>query len=215
MKTVTKLLVLLCMATLISCGSSKSAKDIRYSTSREIADKMKEYTRGGWQVHGTTRTLRGKLIEYYTKKESNRNLFELIGTSTGCRSITACRAAALNSACMNLASQMGQDLKGKTMRDLNVDEGSEVPKEYNTFQTICIGNFQASIQEDMIEGLSLIRKAGGVNDYEIYYLIDKTEIQKKRRLAIEDALKKSQLKNEHIQTIEKLLDDDSGVYESK
>lgn len=212
MKTLTNLFVFVCMVTLVSCGSPKSAKEIRYSTPREIKDKLKEYTRGGWQVHGTTRTLRGKLIEYYGKKESNQNLFELIGTSTGCRSVTVCRAAALNAACMDLASKVGQDLKGKTMRDLGVDEGSEVSKEFNKFQNVCIGKFQASIQEDMIEELALIRKAGGVNDYEIYYLIDKAEIQKKRRLAIEDALRESELNKEHIQTVEKLIDDDSGVY---
>lgn len=212
MKTLTHLFVLASMVTLIACGSSKSAKQMRYSASREITDKLKEYTRNGWQVHGTTRTLRGKLIEYYSKKEANPNLYELIGTSTGCRSITVCRAAALNAACMELATKVGQDLKGKTMRDLGGDEGAEVPMEYNKFQSVCIGNFQASIQEDMIEGLALIRKVGEVNDYEIFYLIEKYEIQRKRRRAIEEALKESQLNKEHIRTVEKFIDDDSGIY---
>ncbi|MEG1686190.1 MAG: hypothetical protein RR319_09665 [Bacteroides sp.] len=213
MKKIASLFISVCVMTLVSCGSSKSIQEKVYSSQDEINEKMAEYTNGGWQIHGTSRTLRGKLTEHYDKMKMNLDLYELIGTSTGCRSITVCRASALNAACIDLATKMGQDLKGKTMRDMGVDESAEVPTEYNKFQDACISKFQASIKEDLVEDFAMIRKEGGVNSYEIYFFVDKSSVNKKRKEAIEVALKESDLHQAYARSIEKFINDGEGVYE--
>lgn len=204
--------LLLSIAVLSACGSSKSTSK-KYSRADEMNEKIEQYTTQGWQIHGSTRTLRGKLTEHYDKLEANENLYELIGTSTGCRSITVCRAAALNAACVDAATKLGQELKGKTMRDMGLDEGAAVSTEYNKFQSACISKFQASIKGNMTESLALIHKEGDVNSYEIYFLVDKEAERKKRIQAIEDALAENKLNQEYARSVESFINEENGANE--
>lgn len=194
------------IALLTACGSSKPAA---YTRTDELNEKLQELVQGGWQIHNSTRTLRGKLSEHYAKMDANPDLYEVIGTSTGCRSVTVCRAAAVNAACVEMAVKMGQDLKGKTMRDMGVDEGAEMPAEYNRFQEACINKFQGAVKGELEESLALIRKgANGLNSYEIYFLVDKQSARKKRTQAIKDALEESNLHKDYAKSVEKFINDE-------
>lgn len=191
---------------LTSCGSSKPAA---YTRTDELNEKLQELLQAGWQVHNSTRTLRGKLSEHYARMDANPDLYEVIGTSTGCRSVTVCRAAAVNAACVEMAVKMGQDLRGKTMRDMGIDEGAEMPAEYNRFQEACIGKFQATVKGELEESIALIRKgANGLNSYEIYFLVDRQSARKKRTQAIKDAIEESNLHKDYAKSVEKFINDD-------
>lgn len=191
---------------LTSCGSSKPAA---YTRTDELNEKLQELLQAGWQVHNSTRTLRGKLGEHYARMDANPDLYEVIGTSTGCRSVTVCRAAAVNAACVEMAVKMGQDLRGKTMRDMGIDEGTEMPAEYNRFQEACIGKFQAAVKGELEESIALIRKgANGRNSYEIYFLVDRQSARKKRTQAIKDAIEESNLHKDYAKSVEKFINDD-------
>lgn len=194
------------IALITSCGSTKSSST-NYTRADELNEKMNQLEQAGWQIHGTTRTLRGKLTEHYDKMDANPDYYEVIGTSTGCRSVTVCRAAALNAASVDIAAKMGQDLRGKAMRDMGLDEGAEMPAEFNRFQEACISNFQAAVKGELLESFALIRKgADGLNSYEIYYLVDRQSARKKRAQAIKDALEESKLRNEYARSVEKFID---------
>ena len=200
-------LTVFAIALLTSCGSSKKASSVTYTRAYELNEKLQQLEQSGWQIHGSTRTLRGKLSEHYAKMDANPDLYEVIGTSTGCRSVTVCRAAALNAASVEMAAKMGQDLRGKAMRDMGVDEGAEMPAEYNRFQEACISKFQGAIKGELEESFALIRKGmDGLNSYEIYYLVDKQSARKKRSQAIKDALEASNLRNDYAKSVEKFID---------
>lgn len=202
-------LAFVAMAVLTSCGSSRKASSATYSRADELNEKLQELVQAGWQIHGSTRTLRGKLTEHYAKMDENPDWYEVIGSSSGCRSVTVCRAAAFNAACVEMATRIGQDLKGKTMRDMGLDEGAEVSTEYNRFQEACIGKFQGAIKGDLEESFAIIRKgADGLNSYEIYYLVDKQSARKKRSQAIKDALEESNLHQEYARSVEKFINDE-------
>lgn len=197
------------IALFTSCGSSKKTSSVAYTRVDELNEKLQQLEQAGWQVHGSTRTLRGKLREHYAKMDANPDFYEVIGTSSGCRSVTVCRASAFNAVCVEMATRMGQDLKGKAMRDMGVDEGAEVPAEYNRFQEACISKFQGAIKGELEESFALIRKgADGLNNYEIYYLVDKESARKKRSQAIRDALEESNLHQEYAKSVEKFINDE-------
>lgn len=197
------------IALFTSCGSSKKTSSVAYTRVDELNEKLQQLEQAGWQVHGSTRTLRGKLREHYAKMDANPDFYEVIGTSFGCRSVTVCRASAFNAVCVEMATRMGQDLKGKAMRDMGVDEGAEVPAEYNRFQEACISKFQGAIKGELEESFALIRKgADGLNNYEIYYLVDKQSARKKRSQAIRDALEESNLHQEYAKSVEKFINDE-------
>lgn len=193
----------------VSCGSSRKASSKTYSRADEMNEKLQELVQAGWQIHGSTRTLRGKMTEHYAKMDANPDWYEVIGTSTGCRSMTVCRAAAFNAACVEMATKMGQELKGKTMRDMGADESAEVPTEYNRFQEACISKFQGAIQGELEESFALIRKGtDGLNSYEIYFLVDKQSARKKRSQAIKSALEESNLHKDYAKSVEKFINDE-------
>lgn len=202
-------LAFLAIALLVSCNSSKQTSSTTYTRTDEMNEKLQELVQAGWQIHGSTRTLRGMMSEHYAKIDANPDLSEVIGTSTGCRSITVCRAAALNAACVEMAAKMGQDLKGKAMRDMGLDEGTEIPAEYNRFQEACISKFQGSIKGELEESFALIRKEpNGQNSYEIFFLVDKQSARKQRTQAIKDALEESKLRQDYARSVEKFINDE-------
>lgn len=200
---------LLGVSMLTSCGSSQKAAV--YTRETEMNEKLQELTQAGWQLHGSARTLRGKLEEHYAKIDANPDLYEVTGTSTGCRSITVCRASAINAACIEMATKMGQELKGKTMRDMGMDEGAELPTEYNRFQEACISRFQGTIKNDLEESMALIRKGtDGLNSYEILFLVNKKSEHLRRTQAIKDALETSQLQQKYAKSVEDFINDESN-----
>ncbi|MEQ2517053.1 MULTISPECIES: hypothetical protein [Bacteroides] len=203
---VTTALTCFVITVLTSCGSSKPTV---YTRADEQNERLQELVQVGWQIHGTTRTLRGKLSEHYAKMDANPDLYEVIGTSTGCRSATVCRSAAFNAACVEMAVKMGQDLKGKTMRDMGIDEGVELPTEYNRFQEACISKFQGAVKGDLEESFALMRKGSdGLNSYEIYFLVDRQSARKRRTQAIKDALEESNLHKDYAKSVEKFINDE-------
>lgn len=200
---------LLGVSILTSCGSSQKA--VVYTRETEMNEKLQELTQAGWQLHGSARTLRGKLAEHYARIDANPDLYEVTGTSTGCRSITVCRASAFNAACVEMATKMGQDLKGKTMRDMGMDEGAELPAEYNRFQEACISRFQGAIKGELEESIALIRKGtDGLNSYEILFLVNKQSARRQRTQAIKDALDTSKLQQKYAKSVEDFINDDSN-----
>ena len=60
-------LTLFAIALFTSCGSSKKASSAAYTRTDELNEKLQQLEQAGWQVHGSTRTLRGKLSEHYAK----------------------------------------------------------------------------------------------------------------------------------------------------
>lgn len=198
-----------CSAVLFTaCGSSKKA-EATYTRADEMNEKLQQLVGVGWQIHGTTRTLKGKLADHYAKMDANPDFYEVIGTSSGCRSVTVCRAAAMNAACVEMAVKMGQELRGKTMRDMGLDESAALPDEYNRFQEACISKFQASVKGELEESIALIRpEANGQNSYEIFYLVDRQSEKKRRVQAIKTALEESKLHQEYARSVEKFINDE-------
>lgn len=203
--------MLLMFVVLVSaCGSGKTI------TAKEdlVGEKVAELTNEGWKIHGASHPLRWKLERHYNQLDANPNLVEQLGTSTGCRSITVCRASAINAASMEIATKMGQKLKGRTMRDLGLDESSDTPDEYNKFQQACIGAFEGSIKGELEESFSLIKpRADGNNNYEIYFLYDKKKAEAHSAEAIKAALEKSKLREEYRESVQKSIGETHTLFE--
>ncbi len=188
-----------------SCGANKQKS---YSRFDELNEKIATLEQEGWVIDGSTRTLKGALMAHYDKIDSNTNLYETVGNSNGCRSTTVCRASALNAASVDFAVKMGQDLKGKTMRDMGLDEGAEVSNEYNRFQEACISKFAHSIKGDLQESFAVkqVNPNTGLNNYQIYFIVDKNAIYTRRTDAIKSALLESRLNQEYAIAVEKFID---------
>lgn len=197
-------LFLMCLSALfmVSCGSSKSSG----KEHNEVEEKLAEFAAEGTKIHGTTRTLRGKLTEHYEKRKSG-DYMEIIGSSEGCKSTTVCRMAASNAASMEVARMMGESLRGSTMRDLGFKDATELPEEYNRFEAACISYFEQSIKGLFTESMATIQpRADGTNNYSIYYLIDRKEVAKCGENAIKKAVEDVKMHGEVQGAVMKNID---------
>ena len=75
----TQLLLLAAIALFFSCGSKKQAS--HYSVQDEISEKLAEYKTAGWQIQGSSRTLRGVLSSVIDRLNENPDLVEVTGTA--------------------------------------------------------------------------------------------------------------------------------------
>ena len=76
----TQLLLLAAIALFFSCGSKKQAS--HYSVQDEISEKLAEYKTAGWQIQGSSRTLRGVLSSVIDRLNENPDLVEVTSLSS-------------------------------------------------------------------------------------------------------------------------------------
>ncbi len=192
-----------------SCGSSKSTVQQTPMGIDELTEKLTELQNEGWKINGSTRTLRGALTTHYDRLKENPKLVELFGQSTGCVSITVCRSAALTAAATQLAKTKGQELKGKAMQDSGMDEGTtSTDDEYNKFMDASIARYEAAIKGGIIESFSVIQpNPNGGNNYQMYFILDEAEAERKAHQAIKQDLEASQLRQEYVRSIEKFINE--------
>jgi len=173
-----------------SCGSGKNTAYTGPDRKTQVSKKVKEYTKAGWQVHGTAHTLEGKLYEHYSQLENNSELVEITGTATNVSSVNLARMAAINNAAIQYATITSSHIRGCTLADFKLDQisGEEKEKFLATF-----GNYVVNaVKSSMKESFSLIqRKPDGKNNYEMFFLVDDKEAKKIR----EDAFRKASEEN--------------------
>lgn len=205
------LIVIVGCLLMVSCAKrvneGRSGKEA-YTRSEELNELVNQWTKEGWKVHGSTRTLRGALQQHYGRLAANPDLMERIGTATNCTSVTVCRLAALNSAGLDYAMAVADEVKGIFGRDLSVNESGG--EEYNRFYVSFAGKIEAQIHGQLEESFALIKMENGKNQYKIYFLMDRNAAKKARLSALEDAIRESEQGMEVTVKAKKYLEESTG-----
>lgn len=153
---------------------------------KELNKVVRQWSKEGWKLHGSSLSLRSALQLHYERLSSNPDLTERVGTATNCTSVTVCRLAALNSACMEYAMSVAGEAKGLFEQFLFVNESTG--EEYDKFKTSFAGKMELSIRGQLQESFALIKKENGKNQYMIFYLLDRKEAERCYLKALEDAI---------------------------
>lgn len=199
--------VLVSVCVLSSCGGAKKVA----KPYNEVEDKIAKYEKDGWSIHGSTRTLRGKLTDHYAEVEAN-NLKEISGTSTGCRSITVCRAEATNAAMTNFITLAGTDFEGKVLNNLSKDLKEDKVSELNNFRQGFIGRIKGSVRGELKEALALVQtQADGKSNYEIIFTYPEKALEnltkEAMKKAMRDAIESAQMSTELAKELEKYINE--------
>ena len=156
-----QLILFASIALLFSCGSKKQAS--HYSVQDEISEKLAEYKAGGWQMQGSSRTLRGVLSSVIERLNENPDLVEVTGTANNFAVISNGKEAAAANASNRYAATATRLVKG------TIDSDAQLSQTLGTY--------------------TLVRnRQNGKMDCEIHYLIDEVKAQTSREAAIKKAL---------------------------
>lgn len=180
-----QLILFASIALLFSCGSKKQAS--HYSVQDEISEKLAEYKAGGWQMQGSSRTLRGVLSSVIERLNENPDLVEVTGTANNFAVISNGKEAAAANASNRYAATATRLVKGTIDSDAQLSQtlGTERDDLYAAYSS----TVERLIRGDLKEAYTLVRnRQNGKMDCEIHYLIDEVKAQTSREAAIKKAL---------------------------
>ncbi len=180
-----QLILFASIALLFSCGSKKQAS--HYSVQDEISEKLAEYKAGGWQMQGSSRTLRGVLSSVIERLNENPDLVEVTGTANNFAVISNGKEAAAANASNRYAATATRLVKGTIDSDAQLSQtlGTERDNLYAAYSS----TVERLIRGDLKEAYTLVRnRQNGKMDCEIHYLIDEVKAQTSREAAIKKAL---------------------------
>lgn len=178
-----------CMVLLLctSCGSKKNAV-ARYSPQDEIEEKLAEYKSNGWQIQGTSRTMRAMITMMIDKLSENPNLVEITGTANNFSVMSNGKEAASANASNRYAASATRLVQGSIESDSKLVQalGEERDKLYAAYSS----SVEKLIRGELKEAYTLIRtRPDGKFDCEIHYLMDEATARSAREEALKAAEK--------------------------
>lgn len=172
---------------LTSCGSNKNATSNK-GIQGEIEEKLAEYKSNGWQVQGTSRTMRALVSMAIGKLDEDPELIEITGTANNFAVISNGKEAAASNASNRYAASATRLVQGRIANDSKLVQalGEERDKLYAAYSS----SVERLIRGELKEAYTLIRtRPDGKFDCEIHYLVDEAKAKATREEAMREAQK--------------------------
>lgn len=186
---------------------------------KEYKLKKKEFSKGGWQIYGTSRSIDVALLKHYEKLNEKENAYEIVGVATAFKSKNIGKQVALNNACNLYARQAGSHVKGRVVSDM-ANNADDVSAEFDHFYAAYETLVEKEIRGEMVESFSIIRETGkekksGAVIYEMqtYYVIDEDAASAARIRAFEQAMRESEAAQKHAELVSKFINEGFEVGE--
>lgn len=186
MKKIFSLLMtaILCISfSTVDAASSPYAKQLKKQRQKEYKAKLKEIKKGGWQIFNTSHTLEVALLTHYEKLMEEGVYEQASNSMSSLKNIGT--AKLLQDACEKYATEIGAELKGKTVTEHASDASEEDLLELDNFLQGYKTKVQAEIAGEMKPSYFLYREiktASGKAAYEFqgYFIVDKESAHKAR-----------------------------------
>ena len=186
---------------------------------KEYKLKKKEFSKGGWVIYGTSRSLDVALLKHYEQLNENENAHEIVGVATAFKSKNIGKQVAMNNACNLYARQAGSHVKGRIVSDM-ANNADDVSAEFDHFYAAYESLVEKEIKGEMKESFSIIRETGkekktGAAIYEMqtFYVIDEDAASAARIRAFENAMRESAAAQKHAEMVSKFIQEGFEVGE--
>lgn len=214
MKKVTLLLSLLFLGIAFGMAQEKglSPKEIK-RIEKDCKKIAKEYVKDGWKISGAVSTLESALIEHKRKLTENKANRQLVSYANNCRSMNVCRQAALSNAALEYATKVSSQIEGRIVGGAGLDASDpEGAAEYDRMKSGYINKVSQTIRGDLEESFTLVRKTEeGLNEIQVFFIMNENTAQKKRLRAWENAVKDAQMSSEFAKSIEDFVKEEPDL----
>lgn len=189
----------------VSAKGTKQEKQLQKARDKQFKERKKEFSKDGWKITGSAKTIDVALLEYYQKLNANENNYEIVGEVSACHSINVCKQAAFNNAVTEYANSAGSYIKGRITSDANLDQTSG-KGEFDNFYAAYERLVQIEVKGVLQPSFALVKeKSDGNKEYKVFYIIDESSASKARIRAMEAAAKETQLAQEHANKISEFV----------
>ncbi len=178
---------------------------------KEYKQKKKEFTKGGWAIYGTSRSLDVALLKHYEEMNENENVHEVVGVATAFSSKNIGRQVATNNACNIYARQAGSHVKGRIVSDM-ANNADNMSAEFDHFYAAYESLVEKEIKGEMFESFSIIRQTGvdkktgkPVYEMQTFFLVDEDAASAARIRAFENAMRESEAAQKHAELVSKFI----------
>ena len=204
--------LLLIIGMLFACPVANAQnKILNKALKKEYKLKMKEFSKEGWAIYGTSRSIEVALLKHYEKLNENENAMEIVGTATAFKSKNVGKQVALNNACNYYARQAGSHVKGRVVGDM-ANNADDTSAEFDHFYAAYESLVEKEIKGEMKESFSVIRETGkekktGASIFEMqtFYIIDEDAASEARIRAFENAMRESAAAQKHAEMVSNFI----------
>ena len=195
----------------ISAQSSVLAKQKMKQQKKEYKQKVKEYTKGGWKIMGSSNTLEMKLLNHYEELEKE-GVAEVTGYATSTNKNIGKDKLAM-SASTAYAQMIGSNIKGRVVEDMGSNLTTEELNEFEHFYSAYENKLKAEIRGELRPSYTIYRETTihgkPAFEFETHYLLDEAGASRARIRAFENAAKESAIAQMHADQISKFIEEAS------
>lgn len=178
---------------------SAQNKSLEKALKKEYKNKMKEYSKNGWSLFGSSRSLDVALLKHYEKiNELGDEAVEIVGMASGERDNVVLQHA-INNACNIYARQAGSKVRGRILSDINGgdDSNSEFDHFYAAYETAV----EKEIKGELKQSYAIYQQSGNIKNVQVFFVVDEASATKARIRALENAYKESEAAQKYAQKI--------------
>lgn len=188
---------------------SAQSKALQKAMKKEYKQKMKEYTKDGWKIFGTSHTLDIALLTHYEKLAKDGTT-EVMGTAVSSNKNIG-KEKMLMSACVDYAQKAGSNIKGRIVEDMGSIVSTEELAEFEHFYAAYENNVQAEIKGELRNSYSVFKpvEIQGKEAFEFltYYIVDENEASKARIRAFQNAAKESAVARKYADMVSEFINE--------
>lgn len=196
------IMMLLAMVMLMPATMNAQNKVLQKALKKEYKTKMKQYSKEGWKLFGSSRSLDVALLKHYDKLEAlGDSGYEIVGICAEYKSDNVGHQAAINNACNTYARNAGSHIKGRIVSDM-ASNGDDVSAEFDHFYAAYETLVEKEIKGELQESYAIYRElGGGSKTMQVYFIINEDAATKARIRAYENALKESEAAQKYAQKV--------------
>ncbi len=207
-----KKVILMAIAAFLCCGQinyvDAQNKQLARAQKKEYKKKMKEYTKDGWKIFGTSHSLDVALLTHYDKLGKDGVTEVSAFTSSSNKNIG--KEKLFMAACADYAKRAGSHVKGRIVEDMGSVIGTDELAEFEHFYAAYENNVRKEINGELQNSYMIYRSIGKQNgtemfEYQGFFLVDEAAATKARIRAFENAAKESAAAQKYAEKVSKFI----------
>lgn len=198
------------LITVIFLPYKANSQNLNKELKKEYKVKMKEYSKGGWELFGSSRSFEVTLMKHLDKLNSNDNIKEIFGSASRVSSKSVGHQVTINDACRTYAQNAGSHVKGRVVSDLGAD-GEDSRNEFEHFYGAYERLVEKEIKGELVESYTICREIGkddnGKPIFEMmtYFYVDEDAATQARIRAFENAAKESAAAQKYAENVSNFI----------
>ena len=186
--------------------ANAQSKKLQKAREKECKAKIKEFTKEGWKVFGTTRSLEVALLTHYDKLNGmGDDGYEIVGLASKFKSKNVGHQQAFNTACVDYAGKANSAVKGRITSDVFGD-GTDGEGEFDRFYGVYERLVQKEIKGELKESFSIIHDlGGGYFEMQTFFIVNEKEASKARLRAMEQAVRETEMAQKYARKVSEFV----------